>query len=486
MEPSTTLNKQNKTLTQQVFHPGLFNKPKQQSVNEICNENTNDNDRISPDVSLESQGNQNTESSKWTVAQKRKRQKNSPEANKNQKQSKINTYWLSQPVPTSNSFSDLENDEDKEEPQPQQVEKIAKPPPIFIDKVMNIRPLTKLLAETVPDLFEIKVLPKDQIKIQPKTSDAYRTIVKELDARGTEYFTYKPKQERSFKVILKKMHPTTDIEEIREALAQLGHVANNIWNMKQASTKIPLHMFVVELHQNPNNKEVYNIKNLLHCRVKFEPPRPKRTIPQCANCLAYGHTKSYCRRNPRCIKCAGDHTSSACVRKERSDDVRCALCDGNHPANYKGCMVYKELQKQKYPPLRNKPTKPKQPFPQGAPQTDRQMVKKPHVDVALPVANQPKINQPPTIPQKDKEEKQTTLPQELSPTQFQEQHNVKSTTNEVKELMDMFKQMMQQMTTMTNLLLSLITELRSQPVQQSGRQDFMQAGGRRPTLLPRE
>jgi hypothetical protein len=44
----------------------------------------------------------------------------------------------------------------------------------------------------------------------------------------------------------------------------------------------------------------------------------------------------------RCVKCAGDHLTNHCHRKERSSDVRGVLCAGNHPANYKGCMVYKD------------------------------------------------------------------------------------------------------------------------------------------------
>lgn len=81
----------------------------------------------------------------------------------------------------------------------------------------------------------------------------------------------------------------------------------------------------------------------------FEPPRPKREIPQCANCQRYGHTKRFCYRSLRCVKCAGNHATTACLRKEWSDFVKCVLCSGNHPANYKGCMVYKDLQKTKYP-----------------------------------------------------------------------------------------------------------------------------------------
>lgn len=40
----------------------------------------------------------------------------------------------------------------------------------------------------------------------------------------------------------------------------------------------------------------------------------------------------------------------------RSDHVKCVFCGGNHPANYKGCSVYRELQKAKFPPLRPRVT----------------------------------------------------------------------------------------------------------------------------------
>jgi malonyl CoA-acyl carrier protein transacylase len=54
------------------------------------------------------------------------------------------------------------------------------------------------------------------------------------------------------------------------------------------------------------------------------------------------------------VKCAGGHLTNQCHRKERSSDVRCVLCGGNHPANYKGCTVYKDLQKKTYQPIRLK------------------------------------------------------------------------------------------------------------------------------------
>ncbi|CAI6345761.1 unnamed protein product [Macrosiphum euphorbiae] len=47
-----------------------------------------------------------------------------------------------------------------------------------------------------------------------------------------------------------------------------------------------------------------------------------------------------------------DHSSSACPNS-RQDPMRCALCTGNHPANYRGCTVYKDLQQRKKTNLNN-------------------------------------------------------------------------------------------------------------------------------------
>ena len=106
-------------------------------------------------------------------------------------------------------------------------------------------------------------------------------------------------------------------------------------------------MFVIEIESNPSNKEIYKVSSLLHSRVVFEPPRPVRQVPECGNCQQYGHTKSYCRRCPKCIKCAGDYYSKNCPQQNLFKDVKCVLCDGNHPANHKACLVYQEIKKQK-------------------------------------------------------------------------------------------------------------------------------------------
>jgi len=90
------------------------------------------------------------------------------------------------------------------------VEKIAKPSPIFVAKrllLKNFSSLSQQLKEIAFD--EIKIM-NEQIKIQPRSFIAYVSIVKELKNRNTEFHTYKPQQEKSFKIVLKHIHGTAE------------------------------------------------------------------------------------------------------------------------------------------------------------------------------------------------------------------------------------------------------------------------------------
>ena len=58
----------------------------------------------------------------------------------------------------------------------------------------------------------------------------------------------------------------------------------------------------------------------------------------------YGHTKTYYTKAYYCVKCAGNHPTSEC-RKSKDSPPTYVLCNGPHPANYKGCTVYKEIQR---------------------------------------------------------------------------------------------------------------------------------------------
>jgi hypothetical protein len=80
---------------------------------------------------------------------------------------------------------------------------MPKPPPIYITDVKNILPLIQLLEEIAKQQYEIKALAENQIKVLLQTSESYRTIIKALAKKHTEFHTYKL-EERSYRVSVKK------------------------------------------------------------------------------------------------------------------------------------------------------------------------------------------------------------------------------------------------------------------------------------------
>jgi len=83
-----------------------------------------------------------------------------------------------------------------------------------------------------------------------------------------------------------------------------------------------------------------------------EEPYKLKTINQCSNCQDYGHTKSYCDYPAHCVRCGAQHMTSD-YPNSRDTPPKCALCSGDHPSNYKGCSIYKDLQRRKKPKPNN-------------------------------------------------------------------------------------------------------------------------------------
>jgi hypothetical protein len=222
--------------------------------------------------------------------------------------------------------------------------KLDLPPPIFVKGVNDFFELSKELAAiTGPDSFSCKST-FSHLKLQLDTPDNYRKIIHFLKDNDAEYHTYQLKSDKAFRVVLRNLHPSTPISEISAAIEEIGHSVRQVTYIIHHQTKIPLPLFFVDLEIDENNSDIFDVTSILYTKIKDEEPHKQRRIPQCLNCQSYlGHTKSYCRYSARCVKCGGNHLSTNCS-KTRETPATCAMCNANHPANYKGCTVYKELQ----------------------------------------------------------------------------------------------------------------------------------------------
>jgi hypothetical protein len=98
-------------------------------------------------------------------------------------------------------------------------------------RVQNIQPLKELLVTATGDDFELKVLNCNQVKIQPKSAEKHKTIIKALAQKHTEFHTYQPKEYTSFRTVLRG-----DTSEIKSEIEKFGHTVVNMFNIKPRST----------------------------------------------------------------------------------------------------------------------------------------------------------------------------------------------------------------------------------------------------------
>ena len=103
--------------------------------------------------------------------------------------------------------------------------------------------------------FYTKSMPNNVIKINCLAPETYRTLIKHFKETNVYYHTYQLKEEKAFRVVIKHLNHTTDLEEIRHELLQYGHVSRNIINARNRTTKEPLSMFFVDLEPGANNKK---------------------------------------------------------------------------------------------------------------------------------------------------------------------------------------------------------------------------------------
>jgi uncharacterized protein (DUF2249 family) len=203
-----------------------------------------------------------------------------------------------------------------------------------------------------------KVLNNGIIKISVTSDHDYRHLTKILKDNKISWHSYENKRDRDIRVMIKNLHHSFQTASILRSLCDQGFKALNAIPKLKWKTKEPLDMFIVSFDRDTDIQKIYNIKTICRAAVTVETLRSNKLIPQCKTCQSFGHTKNCCNKPPRCVKCDGPHLTSNC-NKPTTEQPKCYHCGKNHPANYRGCEVIKELQK-----IRDNKNKPKQ---QGRP-----------------------------------------------------------------------------------------------------------------------
>lgn len=251
--------------------------------------------------------------------------------NKRNKKRKLNTS----PIPIAEENINSKTIKEKRNPPP---------PPIIVDGVDNYQNFFDSLTQNQPkNSFMTKIMKEKSVKINALNEETYKCLTKKLTENHYLWHSYENKQERPLRVMVKNLHSSCIPQRIIEDLQKQNFKIEEAVNKLSWKTKEPLNMFVLTFRNDEDTSKVYGIKSILGCKVEVHPIKTSRLVPQCKRCQAYGHTQKYCSKEPRCVKCTGKHLTRDC-QKTSIEKPKCVHCGEPHPANYRGCIVAKEMQ----------------------------------------------------------------------------------------------------------------------------------------------
>ena len=333
---------------QQAFHPSMFaNRPRSSSLG--SKPNTNTTSQVSGSISCATgidppHSGQSTEHS-TTVSTEQLDIEEHPQWQRvpTSKKRKICEMSPSKDAGRSeNRFSGLPLDPPDNIRAPV---KPNKPPPIVLYGIEDVNELAKLIKSTISDNeFKLKIFNKNLLRLMVDSVDNYKRVIELIRKKGLIGHTFTRKDNKPYRIVIKNLHHSTPHEAIVEEIEKSGNkIRGEIINARLGPNKQPSFIFFVNLEPNVNNKYIKDIQYIFHQRVKIEDPRKSKSIVQCQRCQQYGHSKNNCMRPYRCVKCGEGHKTSDCLKKDRNTPAKCALCGSDHPANYKGCQVYKEI-----------------------------------------------------------------------------------------------------------------------------------------------
>lgn len=241
---------------------------------------------------------------------------------------------------------------------------VLPPPPVNIMNIHDFSVIREIMNDFHKDDYKLAAMNNDRFKINLKDEATYRKLTRKLNDSEVQWYTYENKNDRPIRVMLRGLHCSTPTSDIKEDLKMQNLDVIDVVNIlkkprvSENEEKTPLPLFMASFGNKESIDNIYNIRYILNTKVKVESLRKNNMIiPQCKRCQGFNHTQKYCAREPRCVSCAGKHLSVLC-NVEKTKPAFCINCKGQHPANYRGCEIAKELQKIRIRNIKSKKNEP--------------------------------------------------------------------------------------------------------------------------------
>lgn len=234
--------------------------------------------------------------------------------------------------------------------------KDGKPKPIFINEhVSKVKTVIKgVTLEKTPEIHFRVVNGTPRSRITPLTSSDKRTLLDLLKAQSITYHTFTESADK-LPVFVLKHHYREDLAEMLALLKKATIPASSVNFIVDSENPI----YVVKFSDSSINLMKLNttFKSIDSVYVKWEAlKQSKKRFTQCFNCQRPGHSSINCGYQYRCVACgSSEHGPKQCPRKAAVPEMevdgvtpkpkekpKCCNCGGEHTANFRQCIVYKD------------------------------------------------------------------------------------------------------------------------------------------------
>ena len=192
----------------------------------------------------------------------------------------------------------------------------------------------------------------DKLVLVPNTADCFIATVKVLRSMdpsdGVVFHTYSLPEDRCTRLLVKELGKNMPEQDVREELEILGIPVQPVLQLHSqrrdpnpAKDRFSTPHFIVAVARWTRVSKVRAFTSLCVLRVIVDTYRDPKEPTQRKNCLRFGYTKRNCGYPPRCVACGGPLVSDGKCTVAH-EQKRCANCNSNHTANYRGCSKWKE------------------------------------------------------------------------------------------------------------------------------------------------
>lgn len=226
---------------------------------------------------------------------------------------------ISYSVPTSNSFSPLNNDNKSAS---QASSKPVKPQPIVVPgaSAANLRNL--LVAKNTK--FNMRISPAG-IKLFPADVTTHTAILSILKAQNINYFSFSPRDITSKKFVLFGLDNYSE-DAVQSMLEAEGLKPSTVKKMRINKQRYAdEYNYLIYFNQSEmiSLSDLRDKKFINYTRVSWDHYKIKSpTVTQCHQCMAFGHGTSNCGMPEKCGVCAKNHITGNCpliLEKQRTN-----------------------------------------------------------------------------------------------------------------------------------------------------------------------